>query len=99
MEIEIINGKETIVKIMGRVDTATASTFDQEIAGLINTDNKVVFDCEELEYIASAGLRVLLNAYKSLQHAGGSMALINVKPAVMDVLNMTGFSLFMTVNE
>ena len=55
-------------------------------------------DCKELEYISSSGLRILLEAQKSLKAAGGTLKLINLQEAVQNVLDMTGFSLILDLN-
>lgn len=98
MEINIIHGEQTIVELAGRLDTAATPEVREAIADIIQQKNDVVIDCKELEYISSSGLRVLLEAYKSLSAAGGSMKLTNVKPTVQNVLDMTGFSLFLDLN-
>lgn len=98
MEINIIHGEKTIVELAGRLDTSEASKAKEAIADIIQEKNDVVFDCEELEYISSSGLRVLLEAQKSLNAAGGKLKLINVQPPVQSVLDMTGFSIFLDLN-
>ena len=98
MEINIIYGEKTIVELAGRLDTAEAPKAKEAVADIIQQKNDVVFDCNELEYISSSGLRVLLEAQKSLNAAGGSLKLINVQPSVQSVLDMTGFSIFLDLN-
>ena len=92
MTIEIKkNSEETIIKIVGRLDTNTAPVFDKTIIEDIKETKNLVLDMSNVEYISSAGLRVLLGAQKKMQKIG-SMKLINVCEAVMDVLEMTGFA-------
>ena len=99
MEINIIKGEKIVVELAGRLDTSAAPTLSEEIEDIINEKNDVVFDCKELEYIASSGLRVFLQAQKALNAAGGTLKLINVQPTVQSVLDMTGFSIFLDLNQ
>lgn len=81
----------TVLEISGRLDTSTAPVLDKTISEDISDKAKLTMDLKGLEYISSAGLRVLLTAQKRLQKHG-SMKLINVCEEVMDVLEMTGFA-------
>ena len=92
MTIEIKrNAEETIIKIAGRLDTTTAPALDKTINEDIAGTKNLVLDVKELEYISSAGLRVLLSAQKKMQKIG-SMKVINVCETVMEVFEMTGFA-------
>lgn len=98
MEINIINGEQTIVELIGRLDTAATAEAKATIADIIHEKNDVVMDCKDLEYISSSGLRILLEAQKSLKAAGGTLRLINVQDSVQSVLDMTGFSFILDLN-
>ena len=92
MTIEIKrNAEETIIKLVGRLDTTTAPALDKTINEDIAGTKNLVLDVKELEYISSAGLRVLLGAQKKMQKIG-SMKVINVCEEVMEVFEMTGFA-------
>lgn len=92
MTIEIKrNAEETIIELVGRLDTTTAPALDQAISSDIEGTKKLVIDFKSLEYISSAGLRVLLGAQKKMQKIG-SMKVINVCEEVMEVFEMTGFA-------
>ena len=92
MTIEIKkNAEETVVEIIGRLDTITAPALDKTVSEDISAQENLVLDLKGLEYISSAGLRVLLSAQKKMQKAG-SMKVRNVCTEVMDVLEMTGFA-------
>ena len=92
MTIEIKrNAEETIIKIVGRLDTTTAPALDKTINDDIADVKNLVLDVKELEYISSAGLRVLLGAQKKMQKIG-SMKVTNVCEEVMEVFEMTGFA-------
>lgn len=93
--MEVIITKEenvNIVKIIGRLDTTTATELEREIAPLFAANTDVLLDCEELEYISSAGLRVVLMAHKTLTNMGGTLTMRNVRPLIQPVFDMTGFS-------
>ena len=92
MTIEIKkNAAETIIEIVGRLDTITAPALDKTINEDIGDTQNLVLDVKGMEYISSAGLRVLLGAQKKMQKIG-SMKVKNVCAEVMDVFEMTGFA-------
>ena len=92
MTIEIKrNTEETIIKLVGRLDTTTAPALDKTINEDIADTKNLILDVKELEYISSAGLRVLLAAQKKMQKIG-SMKVTNVREEVMEVFEMTGFA-------
>ena len=90
------NGNALTLKIVGRLDAGSAPELSKELTTALNGVTDLTFDLAELKYIASAGLRVLLVAQKRMKKQG-SMKLINVSEAVMEVLEMTGFSSLMTI--
>lgn len=91
-----INGTEMEICLEGRLDTVTAPGLENEIKADISGVNDIVFDMEKLEYISSAGLRVLLSAQKGLENRG-KVTLKNVCEAVKDVLDITGFADILTI--
>ena len=92
MTLEIKKNEEaTIIEVAGRLDTMTASSLDKAINEDIGEAKNLILDLKNLEYISSAGLRVLLGAQKKMQKIG-SMKVTNVCEAVMEVLEMTGFA-------
>ena len=92
MTIEIKkNAVETTIEITGRLDTITAPALDKTINEDIGDTENLVLDVKGMEYISSAGLRVLLGAQKKMQKIG-SMKVVNVCAEVMDVFEMTGFA-------
>ena len=97
MTIEIKkNAEETVIELEGRLDTTTAPALDKTIGNDIEGTKSLVLDFKRLEYISSAGLRVLLGAQKKMQKCG-SMKLINVCASVMEVFEMTGFADILTI--
>lgn len=92
MTIEIKkNQEETIIEIVGRLDTITAPALDKTINEDIGDTKNLVLDVKGMEYISSAGLRVLLGAQKKMQKIG-SMKVTGVCEEVMEVFEMTGFA-------
>lgn len=86
--IELSNNK-AVIKVSGRLDTITAPELEKRINE--NDVNDLVLDLENLEYISSAGLRVLLSAHKKFSKIG-SMKVVKIKEAVMEIFEMTGFA-------
>ena len=96
MTIEIKrNAEETIIELAGRLDTTTAPALDKTINNDVEGTKNLVLNFKSLEYISSAGLRVLLSAQKKMQKIG-SMKVINVCEEVMEVFEMTGFADILT---
>lgn len=91
MTIEIKKSAEaTVIEIAGRLNTMTAASLDKAINEDIGDVENLVLDMKGLEYISSAGLRVLLGAQKKMQKLG-SMKVVNVCGEIMEVFEMTGF--------
>ena len=92
MTIEIKrNAEEVALEIVGRLDTTTAPALDKTIGENINGIKSLILDFKGLEYISSAGLRVLLSAQKKMQQVG-KMKVVNVCEDIMEVFEMTGFA-------
>ena len=92
MTIEIKKStNEMVIELSGRLDTSTAPVLQKTINEDIPENVNLVLDLKGLEYISSAGLRVLLNAQKRMSESG-SMKLKNVCEEIMDVFEMTGFA-------
>jgi anti-sigma B factor antagonist len=91
-----INGSDAVVKLEGRLDTTTAPQLENDLKSFMESVTSLVFDFENLEYISSAGLRVLLTAQKFMSKQG-SMKLIHVKDDVNEIFDVTGFSDILTI--
>ena len=91
-----LNGNSLTLHLSGRLDTTTApeleSVVDSSLAGV----QELILDMEALEYISSAGLRVILKAQK-LMNSKGSMKLIHVNDTIMGVFDITGFVDILTI--
>ena len=97
MMIEIKkNVENTIVEIVGRLDTTTAPSLEKTLNEDMADIKNLILDLKGLEYISSAGLRVLLAAQKKMQQIG-SMKVINVCESVMEVFEITGFADILTI--
>lgn len=86
-----VSGAALTVALEGRLDTTTAPKLEEGLRGSVDGVSRLVFDLAKLEYISSAGLRVLL-AMQKLMNRQGAMLLRNVNEAVMEVFEVTGFS-------
>ena len=92
MTMEIKKNAETaVIEIAGRLDTTSAPALEKAINEDIGDAQNLVLDLKGVQYISSAGLRVLLGAQKKMQKIG-SMKVVNVCEAVMEVFEMTGFA-------
>lgn len=90
------NGTALTLKLQGRLDTATAPELERELKHSLDGVQALTLDLEQLEYISSAGLRVLLTAQKTMNKQG-SMVVRHVCQMVMEVFDLTGFSDFLTI--
>ena len=97
MMIEIKkNVENTTVEIVGRLDTTTAPSLEKTLKEDMGETKNLILDLKALEYISSAGLRVLLSAQKKMNQIG-SMKVINVCDSVMEVFEITGFADILTI--
>ena len=90
------DGEKLVVIPEGRIDTVTAPEFSKSIDDNIEGVKELIIDFEKIEYISSAGLRVLLTMQKEMSKVG-SMKLIHVGDVIMDVFNITGFVDILTI--
>ena len=93
---KFINGEVATFAIAGRLDTQTAPELEKELDGIIASLKDLTFDMTRLEYVSSAGLRVILKAQK-IMNAQGSMKLIGVNDNIMEVFDITGFLDILTI--
>jgi anti-sigma B factor antagonist len=80
----------------GRLDTSTSPELETELKSSLDGVTELIMDFEKLEYISSAGLRVLLSAQKTMNNQG-SMKVINVNDTVMEIFEVTGFVDVLTI--
>lgn len=99
MEIKkTLSGDTLTVEIIGRLDASTAPQLEKEFNASLSSIKNLILDFNQLEYIASAGLRVLLVAQKRMNKQG-AMTIKNVSEDVKEVLDMTGFINFLNIEE
>lgn len=96
LKIEKKNTEAVALALIGRLDTVTAPELEAEIVAILPTADSLVLDMEKLDYISSAGLRVILKTHKALSPKAG-LKLINVSDNVKEVFEITGFSDFLTI--
>lgn len=81
---------QVTIEVAGRLDTTTAPALEKAISESIQEEKHLILDFKALEYISSAGLRVLLGTQKKMQKIG-SMKVLNVCEEIMEIFEMTGF--------
>ncbi len=91
-----IQDGKAVLALSGRLDTTTAPELEQEVKATLDGADALTLDLEGLEYISSAGLRVVLTAQKAMAKRNG-MKVIHVNETVMDVFEVTGFSDILTI--
>ena len=92
------NDTETTVRVEGRLDTTTAPELESVLKDAGEKSDSLVLDFEELDYLSSAGLRVLLSAQKMMMQRKG-MKVIHVNETVWEILEVTGFSDVLTIEK
>lgn len=90
-------GNRLVVDVQGRLDTVTAPELEQELASVLDDAEGLTLDFAKLDYISSAGLRVLLSTQKRMMDKGG-MTITNANEEIMEVFDITGFSSILTIN-
>jgi len=99
MEInKTVDGENLTMAVVGRLDAATSVQFDAEVAGVPEAVKSIAFDFARLDFISSAGLRVIVNAYKTMKSRGGSVKIVNANDTVKNVLKLTGMSAILQVS-
>jgi anti-sigma B factor antagonist len=91
-----MNGTELAIALEGRLDTMTAPELEAELGKSLGGAESLVLDFSKLEYISSAGLRVLLSAHKTMSAKGG-MKVTHVNEIVQEVFEVTGFADILTI--
>ena len=91
-----VDGAKTQLKISGRLDTSTAPELESTIDSCLAGVEELIMDFEGLEYVSSAGLRVILKSQK-IMNKQGSMKIVNVNDTIMEVFDITGFADVLTI--
>lgn len=85
-----LNGDALVIAVAGRIDTTTAPQLEAEVK--LDGVKDLTFDFADVEYVSSAGLRLLVKAYKEMTSVGGAMKIANIRPIVKEVFDITGFA-------
>lgn len=92
-----VDGDKLVLDLEGRLDTTTAPKLENELKVSLYDIKELTLDMENLEYLSSAGLRVLLSAQKQMQKQQGNMVIVNVNEIIMEVFEVTGFVDIITI--
>ncbi len=92
-----LDGSKLTVKLSGRLDTTTAPEFESSLKQSLDKVTDLTLDFSELDYISSAGLRVMLSAQKTMNAAKGSMRVVGSNEIVKEIFDVTGFSDILTI--
>ena len=92
------DGVTLSIALEGRLDTSTSPQLENELRAALDGITELYFDLDKLDYISSAGLRVLLSAQKTMNKQG-EMVILNVKPEIMEIFEVTGFVDILTIRE
>ncbi len=96
--MENLNGNQLCISLEGRLDTTTAPQLEKVLADRLEGLTELVFDMSALDYLSSAGLRVLLGAQKRMNKQG-SMKVVNVNETIMEIFEVTGFADILTIES
>ncbi len=101
MEItQTVQNDILILNIKGRLDANTSLQFEEKMIGLINDGNhKILLDLKELDYISSAGLRVLILSAKKLKTAEGIFVLASLKEQIKEIFDIAGFTAIFSISN
>ncbi len=95
--IKTTEGGTVTVKVTERLDTTTAPELEEALKSCIDDADSLMIDFSELEYLSSAGLRILLSSQKAMNRKNGKMTLKNPNEIVSEILEVTGFSEFLNI--
>jgi stage II sporulation protein AA (anti-sigma F factor antagonist) len=91
-------GDVVIARLAGRLDSSSAAAAEEQLTRIVGSGTpRLAIDLSKLEYISSAGLRVLLLVARKVQQAGGRLALFGLTPNVHEVFSISGFNTIFTI--
>jgi anti-sigma B factor antagonist len=100
MEINVKSiGQVTVVGIAGDIDSNTAPQAQERVLPLVQPGSKLLLDMSGVEYMSSAGLRVLLSMYRQISRQNGGMVLVGLAEEIKDTMSITGFLNFFTTRD
>jgi len=93
------DGNIVIISIEGSIDSKTAGDLQSQIMEKVSETNNVLLDLTKVDYVSSAGLRVLLMIYRQIKSKNGKVILVGVSEEIRDVMSMTGFINFFEISD
>jgi anti-sigma B factor antagonist len=100
MEINVKSiGQVTVVEIAGDIDSNTAPQAQEQVLPLVQPGSKVLLDMSGVEYMSSAGLRMLLSMYRQISRGDGGIVLVGLSEEIKDTMSVTGFLNFFTTRD
>ena len=100
MEINVKSiGQVTVVEIAGDIDSNTAPQAQEQVLPLVQPGSKMLLDMSGVEYMSSAGLRMLLSMYRQISRGDGSIVLVGLSEEIKDTMSVTGFLNFFTTHD
>jgi anti-anti-sigma factor len=99
MEVQVKTlNNHVVVAIEGRLDTTQSDAFEKKMLEILQSGaDKIILDCERLEYISSSGLRVFLIMQKKMNVSGGQMKICNLQPIIKEIFEVSGFMMIFSV--
>lgn len=95
--IKTLEGEKLLVKLVGRLDSVTAPELEESLKGELESIKEVEFDFSDLEYISSAGLRILLSTQRTMSKQDGEMSVGGCNDTILEIFEVTGFSDIFTI--
>ena len=100
MEINVKSiGQVTVVEIAGDIDSNTAPQAQERVLPLVQPGSKILLDMSDVEYMSSAGLRMLLSMYRQISRSDGGIVLVGLGEEIKDTMSVTGFLNFFTTRD
>lgn len=100
MNVEISSNSNIIIfRIEGSIDSKTAGDLQMQIMGKVSETDKVILSLSKVDFVSSAGLRLLLMVYRQIKLKNGKVILVGVSEEIQDVMSMTGFINFFSISN
>jgi anti-sigma B factor antagonist len=100
MEINVrSSGQATVVVVAGDIDSNSAPQAQEQILPLVQPAAKIILDMSGVEYMSSAGLRMLLSMYRQVSRQNGGIVLVGLAEEIKDTMSVTGFLNFFTIRD
>jgi len=90
-------GNIHVVTVSGRLDASTTPVVEKKLEGLLAASNRIAIDCSEIDYLSSAGMRLLLSMTKKLHAKKGALAFFGMTDDVMEIIRMAGFERILNI--